>query len=134
MSMELLLENVEQRISKVLVAVVLSLALGCNHRLVSTVHVSPTHFKVQIPFILNERGIIVNTYWGSSRVHHVLCLDNYSPSWIHASAIQPTLSFKQSNDLKFKTSTADGSPVQGAVGVCDSLFLTVSLSLAFLST
>ena len=71
--------------------------------------------------MLNSRGIIINTYWGSERTHHVLCLDNHSPSWIKSSAVQYNRSFTKSSKLSFKTFTVDGSPIQGDVGVCDSV-------------
>lgn len=122
MYMNLLFVNLRKRTMKVLLAIVLPLVFGCANRVASTVDVSPTHFKVQLPFLLDERGIIINTYWGSNREHHVLCLDNYSPCWIKTSAVQYNQSFAKSKDLHFKTSTADGSPVQGEVAVCDSLF------------
>lgn len=86
------------------------------------IDVSPKHFKVRTPFILDERGIIINTYWGSEKKHHVLCLDNYSPSWIKSSVIHNDRSFTKSDKFGFKTSTADGSSIQGDVGICDSLF------------
>jgi hypothetical protein len=107
---------------KLLLIIVLSLVFGCNNRLSSKVDVSPKHFKVQTPFILDRRGVIVNTYWGKGREHHVLCLDNHSPSWIKTSAVHYNQSFTKSKDLRFKTLTADGSPVQGEVAICDSLF------------
>jgi predicted aspartyl protease len=87
----------------------------------SVIDISPKHFKVRIPFMLDGRGIIINTYWGSEKKHHVLCLDNYSPSWIKSSLIQYGRSFTKSSRFGFKTSTADGSPIQGDVGICDSL-------------
>jgi hypothetical protein len=120
--MNLLLVKVRKMTMKVLLIIILSLVFGCNNRLASKVDVSPKHFKVQTPFILDRRGVILNTYWGKSREHHVLCLDNYSPSWIKTSAVQYDQSFTKSKDLRFKTLTADGSPVQGEVAVCDSLF------------
>ena len=120
--MNLLLVNIQKKVTTALLFVVLLLSLGCDNQLASNVDVSPKHFKVQIPFILDRRGIIVNTYWGSGREHHVLCLDNYSPSWIKSSAVQFSQSFTKSKDLHFKTSTADGSSIQGEVALCDSLF------------
>jgi hypothetical protein len=82
---------------------------------------SPQNFKVQTPFMLSGRGIIINTYWGNEKRHHVLCLDNHSPSWIKSSQIVYDKSFLKSRDLSFKTSTADGTPIRGDVGICDSL-------------
>jgi hypothetical protein len=87
----------------------------------SNVDVYPKHFKVRRPFIFNG-GIMINTYWGVARKHHVLYLDNHSPSWVRSSLIQFDQSFTKSKNVGFKTSTADGSPVKGNVGICDSLF------------
>jgi predicted aspartyl protease len=97
-------------------------AFGCRPPMAPAIDVAPKHFKVQTPFLLNSRGILINTYWGRERKHHVLCLDNHSPSWIKSSLVQYDQSFKKSKNLGFKTSTADGSAIQGEVGICDSLF------------
>jgi len=96
-------------------------AFACSKQMTSAISVSPKHFKVQTPFMLDGRGIIINTYWGSEKKHYVLCLDNYSPSWIKSSVIQYNQSFIKSRDVSFKTSTADGLPIQGDVGICDTL-------------
>lgn len=85
------------------------------------VSVSRKNFKVQVPFILDARGIIINTYWGSGKTHYVLCLDNYSPSWIKSSVIKYNKSFSKSPGIGFKTFAADGSPIKGDIGICDSL-------------
>ncbi|MCW3106255.1 MAG: hypothetical protein JWQ09_761 [Segetibacter sp.] len=97
------------------------MALGCTHQINSGVSVFPKDFKVQIPFILSGRGIIINTYWGAEKTHHVLCLDNYSPSWIKGRLIKYDKSFGVSKGNTFSTSTADGTQIQGDVGICDSL-------------
>lgn len=97
-------------------------SVTCTSTMTTSIKVSPKHFKVQVPFIINGRGLIINTYWGSKKEHHVLCLDNNSPSWIKHSFIQYNQSFVKSKNLSFKTSTADGSSIQGDVGICDSIF------------
>lgn len=84
--------------------------------------ISPRHFKVEVPFMLDKRGIIVNTWWGEQRVHHVLCLDNLSPSWIDTSVSNHDRSLIKSSNREFKTHTADGTKVSGDVEYCDSLF------------
>ncbi|MES2893204.1 MAG: hypothetical protein V4725_14360 [Bacteroidota bacterium] len=94
---------------------------GCSSESVSPPAIVPRHFKVEVPFLLTSRGIIINTYWGAKRTHHVLCLDNYSPSWIREGAIQYDNSFVRLKKQTFKTTTADGTPVAGEVGLCDSL-------------
>ncbi len=101
-------------------AILISMIFGCGRQTNSNINISPQNFKVQVPFMLDDRGIIINTYWGSEKRHYVLCLDNYSPSWIKSSVIKYDKSFIQS-DLRFKTSTADGTPIKGDVGICDSL-------------
>lgn len=108
-------------ISRIALAILVLVAFECCNPMVPVIDISPKHFKVQTPFIINGRGIIINTYWGSEKKHHVLCLDNYSPSWIKDSLIQYDQSFIKSGNFGFKTFTADGSPIQGDVGICDSL-------------
>ncbi len=100
----------------------LLIAFSCNHNLARGISVYPNHFKIETPFISDSRGIIINTYWGSDRQHYVLCLDNHSPSWIKSSVIQFNKFFIKSNEINFKTSTADGTPVKGNVGICDSIY------------
>ncbi len=108
-------------INRIILGILIYITLGCNNQMNSTISISPLNFKVQTPFMLSGRGIIVNTYWGSEKRHHVLCLDNYSPSWIKSSEIKYDKSFIKSKNLSFKTSTADGTQIQGNVGICDSL-------------
>lgn len=109
-------------IIKIGLGVLIVTSFSCSHRMASTIDVSPKNFKIQIPFIINESGIIINTYWGSLKKHYVLCLDNNSPSWIKRSVVHYDQSFVKSRNLGFKTSTADGSHIQGEVGICDSVF------------
>jgi len=97
------------------------LLLGCRNQINPHIAILPKHFKVETTFMLDGRGIIINTYWGSEKKHHVLFLDNYSPSWIKSSLVRYNQSFIKSNDLSFKTSTADGLPIRGDIGICDSL-------------
>jgi predicted aspartyl protease len=111
----------QNHISRIIPALLISAAFGCGNQMNSDIDISAKHFKVRTPFILNGRGIIINTYWGSEKKHHVLCLDNYSPSWIKDSLIQYDQSFIKSGNPGFKTFTADGSSIQGDVGICDSL-------------
>jgi hypothetical protein len=98
-----------------------SMAFNCCGNLPPEVDIHPSHFKIRTSFILNG-GIMINTYWGNARKHHVLYLDNHSPSWIKNSRVPFDQSFTKLKKLGFKTSTADGSAVQGDVGICDSLF------------
>ncbi len=112
---------VHNNIVRLTLAILTSFAFGCNNQTASITDVSPKHFKVEMPFMLDGRGIIINTYWGSKKKHYVLCLDNYSPSWIKSSVIEYDKSFTKSKDFSFKTFTADGSRIRGDVGICDSL-------------
>ncbi len=105
---------------RIKIAVLLFIVFGCGSQRNSTISLSPKNFKIQVPFMLDKRGIIINTYWGSEKKHYVLCLDNFSPSWIKNSVIKYDKSFTQSNQ-RFKTSTADGTSIKGDVGICDSL-------------
>src|SRR5436190_8022799 len=105
----------------IMCAMFLAITFNCCVNAPSYVEVYPTQFKIRTPFIL-DRGIMINTYWGNARDHHVLYLDNHSPSWVKRSIIQYNRSFTKSKKFGFKTSTADGSAVQGDVGICDSLF------------
>jgi hypothetical protein len=114
------LNNLCNHILKIIFAILVLIATGCSDPNTPSIDVSPKHFKIQTPFILNSRGIIINTYWGSEKKHHVLCLDTHSPSWIKSSVVNYDHSFTKSRKLGFKTSAADGSPIQGDVGICDS--------------
>src|SRR5690242_18194847 len=111
-----------ENIRRIILWTLIPAAFACNKQMTSGIKVSPRHFKIQTPFMLSSRGIIVNTYWGNEKKHHVLCLDNYSPSWIKSSVIEYNKWFSKAENLGFKTSTADGSRIQGDVGICDILF------------
>jgi hypothetical protein len=108
-------------IKRILPGILIYILLGCNNQMNSAIGISPQNFKVQTHFRLSGRGIIIDTYWGSEKKHHVLRLDNHSPSWIKSSQIKYDKSFIKSGNLSFKTSTADGTRIQGDVGICDSL-------------
>jgi hypothetical protein len=115
------LANSKIHFNRVTFLVTLYIAIGCNRQTNLAVTMSPIHFKVQVPFILDSRGIIINTYWGSENVHHVLCLDNYSPSWLKSSVTMHDSISNKSRNLKFNTYTADGTSIMGEVGVCNRL-------------
>lgn len=108
-------------IKKTIFYISILLVFGCDNQMTSPVLVSTKHFKIQTSFMLDDRGIIINTYWGTEKKHYVLCLDNFSPSWIKSSLVHYNRSFTKSKNVSFKTYTADGSPIQGDVGICDSL-------------
>lgn len=119
-SMQRLLAHIINRFDRIIAIISLLIILGCNRQTNSPISITPKHFKIQVPFMLDARGIIINTYWGDDKRHHVLCLDNYSPSWIKNSVVKYDKSFVQSGQ-RFKTSTADGTPIKGEVGICDRL-------------
>lgn len=121
LSMCSFLPYLHKSINRITLGMLIAIAFGCNGNFTPDTDVYPRHFKVQMPFILNT-GIMVNTYWGNEKKHHVLYFDNHSPSWIRSSVIQYNKSFKKSRDVTFKTSTADGSGIHGDVGICDSIF------------
>jgi hypothetical protein len=108
-------------IERIILGILISTTLGCTNQNNPVVSVSPKNFKVQIPFMLIGRGIRINTYWGTEKRPHVLCLDNYSPSWIKRPLIKYDKSFIKYKDHNFNTSTADGTIIQGEIGICDSL-------------
>lgn len=116
-----LIVYIYKRAGKIVISILVAAAPGCNNQTSPVINVSPKNFKVQIPFILNSRGIIINTYWGAEKKHHVLCLDNYSPSWIKSPVIKYDKSFNISKDHHFSSTTADGTPIHGDIDICDSL-------------
>ena len=106
----------------ILVVVLLSAVAAFACRRNSTVKVSPAHFKVQTPFMFDRRGIIVNTYWGAEHSHHVLCLDNLSPTWIDSTVFSQDKKMVKSSEFNFRTYAADGTKILGSVGISDSVF------------
>ena len=107
-------------IQQILTAVIGIIFLGCGCQKKTAIHVFPRAFNIQVPMTFNDRGIVIKTYWGAEKKCHLLRLDNFSPSWIQSSAAGYSSSFKKSGQ-RFKTSTADGTSIKGAVGICDSL-------------
>ena len=49
--------------AKIVLAAITYTLVACNAQSVSPVSISPKHFKVKTPFMLDKRGIIINTYW-----------------------------------------------------------------------
>ncbi|MGZ4049325.1 MAG: hypothetical protein ACXVNN_08175 [Bacteroidia bacterium] len=96
---------------------------SCTKNLAPNVIVHPKDFKIQIPVRLNEKGIIITTYWGKDSIEHLLYWDNHSPSWADFNIIKDTASLKKSEDYNYRTTTADGTPIQGNVYMCDKISL-----------
>jgi len=76
-----------------------------------------------MPIRLNERGIIIPTYWGNDSVEHLLYWDNHSPSWADFNIIKDNSSIKKSKEYNYRTTTADGTPIKGDVYFCDKISL-----------
>lgn len=95
--------------------------VGCNRDPYKSISVYPEHFKITTPFIIGTHGILINTNWGEDKRHHVLFIDNYSPSWIKKSVVQADNLLLKGSEFKFRTSTGSGKPLEGKVGICDSL-------------
>jgi hypothetical protein len=96
---------------------------GCSRNLSPNVIVRPNDFKIQIPIRLNEKGIIIPTYWGNDSVEHLLYWDNHSPSWADFNIIKGNSSIKKSKEYVYRTTTADGTPIKGEVYLCDKISL-----------
>ncbi len=96
---------------------------GCAQNIGTNITVAPKHFKIQIPYEVDNVGIILNTFWGSDKINHKLYLDNDSPTWTNNNVIQNNKSVSKSKDFSYRTSVADGTFIHGDVYVCDSISL-----------
>ena len=85
------------------------------------VDVKPKSFKINIPFEINNRGIIIKTYWGADKAQNDLLWDNNSPSWANEMIITNTRSVTRSKNFAYSTTTASGTPIYGDVYNCDSI-------------
>jgi hypothetical protein len=89
----------------------------------SQTNIYPVNFKVQMPFQTDSKGIIIETYWGLSHAKQRLHWDNHSPTWANNSVIVNNNSITKPKKNSYRTTTADGTFIQGDVFVCDSIFL-----------
>ena len=96
---------------------------GCSKNLAPNIIVHPKDFKTQIPIRLNEQGIIITTYWGRDSIEHLLYWDNHSPSWADFNIIKDSTSLKKSQIYNYRTTTADGTFIQGDVYLCNKVSL-----------
>ncbi|MEP6748183.1 MAG: hypothetical protein ABJB86_10695 [Bacteroidota bacterium] len=81
----------------------------------------PEHFNIQIPFQSDSKGIIISTFWGVNKKEYKLYLDNHSPSWVNDAVLKNNPSVLRSNNLLYKTTTADGKNIHGDVYMCDKI-------------
>lgn len=85
--------------------------------------VKPATFKIAIPFKINNRGIIIDTYWGASKTRNELLWDNNSPTWANEKVIADNKSISVSKKFFYSTTTADGTPIHGRIYNSDSISL-----------
>lgn len=95
----------------------------CSKNLETNITLQPKNFKTQVPIRLNEQGIIITTYWGEDSIEHLLYWDNHSPSWADFNIIRDTASLKKSENYNYRTTTADGTFIQGDVYFCNKVSL-----------
>jgi hypothetical protein len=95
--------------------------IACNRNPYSFIKIHPDAFKITFPFLIGTPGILINTEWGENKKHHVLFLDNFSPSWIKGSIVQSDRHLLINTEYNFNTSTASGGEIKGKVGLCNFL-------------
>lgn len=95
--------------------------LGCNRDPYKSISIYPDHFKITVPFMMGTPGMLINTTLGEGKKQHVFLIDNYSPSWLKTSVVQADSLLLKPSEFKFRTSTGSGKPLEGKVGICDSL-------------
>ena len=69
------------KISLTLGMILLQTIYGCCQNIDLDINVKPTSFKMLISFETNNRGIIIDTYWGANKIKNELLWDNNSPTW-----------------------------------------------------
>lgn len=107
--------------TRLLISLVITWLFGCRSDPYSSINIAPGHFKMSTPFLIGTHGILINTNWGADKKHHVLFIDNFSPSWIKKSVLQADGRLLHNSAYNFKTSTGSGKLLEGNVGLCDSL-------------
>jgi hypothetical protein len=95
----------------------------CAQNIGTNITVTPKHFKIQIPYEVDNVGIVLNTSWGSDKINHKLYLDNDSPTWASNNVIQNNKSVSKSRVFSYRTTVADGTFIHDDVYVCDSISL-----------
>jgi hypothetical protein len=103
--------------------ILLQTIYGCCQNIDLDIIVKPASFKMLIPFETNNRGIIIDTYWGANKIKNELLWDNNSPTWANEKVTIDNKSISRSKNFFYSTSTADGRPIQGNIYSCDSISL-----------
>jgi hypothetical protein len=101
--------------------ILLRLCVGCAPEKTTSIYVTPKNFHIQLPFEIGREGIFIDTYWGKEKIKHRLLWDNHSPTWAGDKTIRNNISVFKSTDLTYRTTTADGSSIEGDVYICDSI-------------
>jgi hypothetical protein len=78
----------------------------------SDITVTPKHFKIEMPYVADRAGIILNTAWGADKVNHKLYLDNNSPTWVSDRVVQNNSSVSRSKNTSYRTTVANGSLIR----------------------
>ena len=111
------------KISLTLGMILLQTIYGCCQNIDLDINVKPTSFKMLISFETNNRGIIIDTYWGANKIKNELLWDNNSPTWANEKVTSDNKSILRSKNFFYSTTTADGRPIQGNIYSCDSISL-----------
>jgi hypothetical protein len=102
-------------------AVLLQTICGCAQNTGSPVRVKPHIFITKIPLKINDRGIMINTWWGTNKTPVELLWDNNSPTWVNEKVISNVKDITKSKKFLYSTTTADGSYIRGNIYTCDSI-------------
>lgn len=111
------------KIYLLLAIILLQNIYGCSQNAGTDINVMPKNFKIIIPFEINKRGIIINTYWGAGKIKNELLWDNNSPTWANEEVISNNKSISISKKYFYATTTANGTSIHGNIYNCDSISL-----------
>ena len=87
------------------------------------IEIIPKSFKIVVPFEVNNKGIIFETFWGSDKAKYELLWDNNSPTWVNEKVIRESKSILKIKNISYSTTTANGESIHGDVYNCDSISL-----------
>jgi hypothetical protein len=85
--------------------------------------IEPRNFKTEMYFDYGARGMMIDSYWGQEKIKHRMLWDNHSPTWVNDAVINNNASISKLSDYEYRTVTADGNEIQGAVYTCDKVLL-----------